>query len=75
MNEVSDVFSFLGSGYPLYFHYIKYCILILSILFLTSGQFNLLSNYFGNTCSESIEEVEKGFRNGEPFICFKDFIS
>lgn len=47
-------FSFLGSGYPLYFHYIKYCIIILAIITLTSGEYNILSNYFGDNCHDSI---------------------
>jgi hypothetical protein len=42
--------SFLGSGYPLYFHYIKYCVIILGLIMITSGQFNLVSDIYGGVC-------------------------
>jgi hypothetical protein len=44
--------SFLGSGYPLFFNFMKYCIVILFAISMTSGEFNLLSNYFGESCEK-----------------------
>jgi len=46
--------SFLGAGYPLYFVYLKYCVFILLLTFMTSGAFNLLSNILsGKNCLTS----------------------
>lgn len=36
--------SFLGAGYPLFFDFIKWCIVILLIIFCTSGFFNIVTN-------------------------------
>lgn len=68
-------FSFLGSGYPLYFHYIKYCIIILAIITLTSGEYNILSNYFGDNCHDSIQDAANALLNKESRVCVKDWIS
>ena len=38
-------FRFLGSGYSLFFNYIKWCITILVVYTLVSGIFDLWSNY------------------------------
>ncbi|CAD8132365.1 unnamed protein product [Paramecium octaurelia] len=42
--------SFLGSGYPLYFTFIKNCIFLLGFHMMAEGQFNLISNYQGQDC-------------------------
>jgi len=42
--------SFLGSGYPLFFDYIRYCIYILVIIFVISGVFNLVTNTMASDC-------------------------
>ncbi|EAR84792.2 transmembrane protein, putative (macronuclear) [Tetrahymena thermophila SB210] len=41
---------FLGSGYPLYFDFIKQCIYIMIIILLISGGFNLYTNQLGKEC-------------------------
>lgn len=67
--------SFLGSGYPLYFHFIKYCITILVIITLTSGEYNLLSNYYGGDCVDNdIANIEKHMSDNK-ILCIKDWIS
>ncbi|KRX03774.1 hypothetical protein PPERSA_04282 [Pseudocohnilembus persalinus] len=41
----------LGPGYPLYFDYIKFCIVLLLCQLLTSGAYSLFTNYFkGDDC-------------------------
>ena len=39
--------DFLGAGYPLFYNWMRYCIYILAIFFLSSGVFNLFSNFYG----------------------------
>ena len=41
--------DFLGAGYPLFYNWMKYCIYILIVFLLTSGMFNIMSNYYGNS--------------------------
>lgn len=48
-SSVKDL-SYLGPGYPLFFLFIKYCIIILSLLFLVSGVFGVYQNMGGNYC-------------------------
>ena len=44
--------AYLGSGYPLYFYYLKFCALILIVLLLSSGGYNLVTNFFfGGFCT------------------------
>jgi len=53
-------YSFLGAGnliydlgMPLYFEYIKSCILMLLIMFVTSGDYNIITNIaFGQSCKD-----------------------
>ena len=53
MNSNVNRLSFLGSGLPLYFNFYKYCVIILVLLFSTSGDYNLITNYaFGTNCSD-----------------------
>lgn len=48
--------AFLGSGYPLFFLFIKFCLLILIVWFLISGLFNILTNNsLGNDCKPNSE--------------------
>lgn len=42
--------SFLGSGFPLMFVFIKYCAFIAMIFFLMSGLYNLISNALSDDC-------------------------
>ncbi|KAM3133932.1 hypothetical protein pb186bvf_013898, partial [Paramecium bursaria] len=43
-SQIEDL-SFLGFGYPLYFAYMKYAIILIMIQFITVGQFMLIANY------------------------------
>lgn len=62
--------SFLGSGYPLYFNFIKYCVFIFLILLLTSGDFNLITNWMGKDCKDYGDDTKVSY-----YECKKDFIS
>ena len=42
--------GFLGTGYPLYFNFVKQCIFMLLIMFVTSSDYNLFSNLQGDDC-------------------------
>ena len=44
ITEDNLILNFLGSGYPLMFEFIKYCIYLLISVFLTSGSFNFFAN-------------------------------
>lgn len=46
----NDELRFLGSGFPLFYNFILYCIGILLVLLISSGAFNLFSNYLGDFC-------------------------
>ena len=51
--ESTSKLNFLGAGYPLIFNYYLYCVLILTVLFLSFGVYAIYSNYNGNFCVES----------------------
>ncbi|CAD8158550.1 unnamed protein product [Paramecium pentaurelia] len=55
-------FSFLGSGYPLYFNFIKCCLMIVGVLFLTSGQYQLVSNLTSNDCEDLVVQVQHRYK-------------
>ena len=50
--ENTTKLNFLGAGYPLIFNYYLYCVLILTILFLSFGVYAIYSNYNGHFCVE-----------------------
>lgn len=50
LSEDPIVLSFLGSGYPLYFNFIRYSIIIIGVTFLCSGSQILWQNLSGNDC-------------------------
>ncbi|KAL4506444.1 hypothetical protein ABPG72_000015 [Tetrahymena utriculariae] len=64
------ILSFLGSGYPLFFSFAKYCIYILATILLISGFYNLWTNYQGNYCL-----TQKQINQGLPYVCSADYIS
>jgi hypothetical protein len=50
--------AFLGSGFPLYFEFVKSSSLILLILFIISGLYDIVSNgLYGNACI-NLSELE-----------------
>jgi len=56
-----DNLSFLGSGFPLFYNFIIYCIMILFIFYFMSGGFNMATNYLGTFCmNPAIPESKKG---------------
>lgn len=54
--------NFLGSGYPLFYNFIIYCIFILFALFMISGGYSLLTNYLGNFCIADETELDSDFK-------------
>lgn len=49
--------SFLGSGYPLYFNFLSWAILLIGVIFMTSGQYNLISNLMGSSCRDLASQL------------------
>jgi len=58
-------FKFLGSGFPLLYNWVKYCILILTVQFTFKGAFNLYTNLTGDYCSQ-LKVTESGRQTLEP---------
>lgn len=55
---------FLGTGYPMYFDFLKSSLLILFMIFISSGAYNVFSNsYLGDDCKSS-EETKKAVSEG-----------
>ncbi|EGR32796.1 hypothetical protein IMG5_070780 [Ichthyophthirius multifiliis] len=52
--ENTSKFTFLGSGYPLFFSYIKCCLALIGAILITSGQYNLISNFYGRSCNKKL---------------------
>ncbi|CAD8048026.1 unnamed protein product [Paramecium sonneborni] len=59
--------SFLGSGFTLFYNYLRYCILILFITLLTKQLYNLYTNYQGSYCSHTKREKIEGHIAEIPF--------
>ncbi|EAR91343.2 phage head-tail family protein, putative (macronuclear) [Tetrahymena thermophila SB210] len=54
LNLNSDItkLSYLGSGFPMFFQFLKFCIFFLLILFCVCGIFNMVANAnYGNQCN------------------------
>ncbi|KAL4476129.1 hypothetical protein ABPG74_009862 [Tetrahymena malaccensis] len=49
--------GFLGSGFPLFYNYIQYCIIMLTCLLAIQGIPNLIYNYKGNFCDKTLLEA------------------
>lgn len=65
-----DELAYLGPGYPLYFDFVKFCGVLLISIFISSGAFNLFTNfYYGDDCKTTSEIVDK---NNE---CYKDWVT
>ena len=56
-------FYFLGSGFPLFFCYLKYCIFLLVIMIISSGFYNLVSNLINHDCITPKEALTKNIEN------------
>jgi hypothetical protein len=55
MSDSYVKFSYLGSGYPLFFHFLKYCVYMLLIMLLTSGIVQMVNNSTGSRCLSAEE--------------------
>ena len=52
--------SFLGSGFTLFYNYLRYCIIILFITLMTKQLYNIYTNYTGTYCSKFKRERIEG---------------
>ncbi|EAR89313.2 phage head-tail family protein, putative (macronuclear) [Tetrahymena thermophila SB210] len=67
--------SFLGSGYPMYFEFLKFCIILQTILFFLNGLYGLLTNgAFGTAClsQEEINNLSHDIQNDQ---CYWNWIT
>jgi hypothetical protein len=51
--------GFLGSGFPLFYNYLKFCKIILCIQIIFASTYSILSNLSGDFCYKGKED-EKG---------------
>jgi len=56
----NEELKFLGSGFPLFYNFLKYCMFILLVLLLSNGVYNLYTNYNGDFCTENGDKEEDG---------------
>ncbi|EGR27621.1 hypothetical protein IMG5_192990, partial [Ichthyophthirius multifiliis] len=49
--------GFLGAGFPLFYNYLKYCIIMLLSLLLVQGIPNMIINGRGNFCHDTLQEA------------------
>ena len=57
-----DELSFLGSGYPLFFHFMKYSIYILCVMLVVTGGYAFDSNYiFSDECDSNDQKCYKDY--------------
>ncbi|KAL4466070.1 hypothetical protein ABPG74_004307 [Tetrahymena malaccensis] len=63
--------NFLGSGYPLFYNFIIYCIFMLFTLFMISGGYNLFTNYLGNYCIADEQELDSTFKKRMEVLGYK----
>jgi hypothetical protein len=64
--------DYLGSGYPLYFDFLKYCGWFLILLILTAGAYSFLSNGYGKYCTDSTTAPTQN-QAGVQIVCPKQF--
>ncbi|CAD8099449.1 unnamed protein product [Paramecium sonneborni] len=62
----SDQLGFLGSGYPLYFDFIKSCLTIIAIQYITVGNFQLITHI--QTLFE-LSETEERLQEKQDVLC------
>lgn len=64
LNLKSDIkkFSYLGSGFPMFFSFLKLCVFLLVIVFCIAGIFNMVSNkYGGDNCLKKESECKSSW--------------
>ncbi|KAL4446608.1 hypothetical protein ABPG74_005546 [Tetrahymena malaccensis] len=67
--------SFLGSGYPMYFEFLKFCITLQTILFFLNGLYGLLTNgAFGTAClsQDEINNLAHEIQNDQ---CYSNWVT
>lgn len=52
-NTPRSELSFLGPGFPLYFEFVVYCAVILGIMIIFEGIYNIISNSLQEACKET----------------------
>lgn len=63
------IFIFLGSGYPLYFDFIKFCGIMLLQILIVSGLFNIVTNFlYGTSCVSGDDLINKDTQCEKTFI-------
>ena len=56
----------MGSGYPLQFEFMKYCALILFVILISSGIYNLATNYwYGIDCQASADGSDESSESSQ----------
>jgi hypothetical protein len=48
----TEELSFVSPGYPMYFQYIRFCLIFLATLFLADGIYSMYDNYQGSNCQD-----------------------
>ncbi|KAL4496206.1 hypothetical protein ABPG72_012943 [Tetrahymena utriculariae] len=67
--------SFLGSGYPMYFEFLKFCITLKTVLFFLNGLYGLLTNgAFGTACltQDEINNLSHEIQNDQ---CYSNWVT
>jgi len=62
--DIMDL-GFLGSGFPLFYNYIKYCCLMLFSLFVIQGIPNLVYNLKGDFCNKTELQVYEAYEENK----------
>ena len=67
--------SFIGAGYPLYFHFLQNAILLMAIMLLISGEFNIISNYISENCISLTETQATDESDDNNEFCVLDWVT
>ena len=65
----------MGSGYPLYFHFLQNTIWLLLTLLVISGEFNIISNYISQNCIVLTDEQKLTNNDKNGAFCVSDWIT
>ena len=55
--------AFLGAGFPLYYQYIFFCCLFLTIIIFVMGIYNFSSNLSGDDCNSYTDSEKECYNN------------
>lgn len=59
MMDNTELLGYLGSGYPLFFDFLKFSFGVLFMIFFSSSIYNITSNYMGTNCHTYSSILEK----------------